>query len=60
MELTQKAFDLADKYRNPVLIMGDGLIGQMMEPVEHARLPARSHPAGKDLGGHRLEARLRP
>ena len=33
VELTQKAFDLADKYRNPVLIMGDGLIGQMMEPV---------------------------
>ena len=34
VELTQKAFDLADKYRNPVLVMGDGLIGQMMEPVE--------------------------
>ena len=34
VELTQQAFDLADKYRNPVLIMGDGLIGQMMEPVE--------------------------
>ena len=33
-ELTQKAFDLADKYRNPVLVLGDGLIGQMMEPVE--------------------------
>ena len=31
VELTQEAFDLADKYRNPVLIMGDGLIGQMME-----------------------------
>ncbi|MBI4706810.1 MAG: 3-methyl-2-oxobutanoate dehydrogenase subunit VorB [Candidatus Omnitrophica bacterium] len=27
------AFDLADKYRNPVMIMGDGLLGQMMEPV---------------------------
>jgi 2-oxoglutarate ferredoxin oxidoreductase subunit alpha len=34
VELTQNAFDLADKYRNPVLVMGDGLIGQMMEPVE--------------------------
>ena len=34
VELTQLAFDLADKYRNPVLVMGDGLIGQMMEPVE--------------------------
>ena len=33
-DLTQKAFDLADKYRNPVMILGDGLLGQMMEPVE--------------------------
>jgi 2-oxoglutarate ferredoxin oxidoreductase subunit alpha len=28
------AFDLSDKYRNPALILGDGMIGQMMEPVE--------------------------
>jgi 2-oxoglutarate ferredoxin oxidoreductase subunit alpha len=28
------AFDLADKYRNPVIILGDGMIGQMMEPLE--------------------------
>ena len=28
------AFDLADKYRNPVLILADGIVGQMMEPVE--------------------------
>ncbi len=34
--LVQDAFDLADYYRNPVLILGDGLIGQMMEPVEFA------------------------
>ncbi|MFA4839585.1 MAG: 3-methyl-2-oxobutanoate dehydrogenase subunit VorB [Candidatus Neomarinimicrobiota bacterium] len=27
-------FDLADKYRNPVIILTDGFIGQMMEPVE--------------------------
>ena len=33
MDLTILAFDLADKYRNPVMIMGDGLLGQMMEPV---------------------------
>jgi len=33
-DLVQDAFDLADFYRNPVLILGDGLIGQMMEPVE--------------------------
>lgn len=33
VELTQLAFDLADLYRNPVMVLGDGLIGQMMEPV---------------------------
>jgi 2-oxoglutarate ferredoxin oxidoreductase subunit alpha len=29
-----QAFPLAEKYRGPVMILGDGLIGQMMEPVE--------------------------
>ncbi len=33
-DLTPLAFHLADKYRNPVLILGDGILGQMMEPVE--------------------------
>lgn len=32
-DLTMEAFDLADIYRNPVMILGDGLLGQMMEPV---------------------------
>jgi 2-oxoglutarate/2-oxoacid ferredoxin oxidoreductase subunit alpha len=31
--LTMEAFDLADIYRTPVIVLGDGLIGQMMEPV---------------------------
>lgn len=34
VDLTQEAFDLADYYRIPVMIMGDGMLGQMMEPVE--------------------------
>lgn len=33
-DLVKTGFDLADKYRNPVMILGDGMIGQMMEPVE--------------------------
>lgn len=33
-DLVQDGFDLADKYRNPVMILGDGMLGQMMEPVE--------------------------
>lgn len=32
-DLTAQAFDLADQYRNPVMIVGDGLLSQMMEPV---------------------------
>jgi 2-oxoglutarate ferredoxin oxidoreductase subunit alpha len=34
VEMVMMAFPLAEKYRNPVMILGDGLIGQMMEPVE--------------------------
>lgn len=34
IDLMQDAFDLSDKYRNPVMLMGDGVLGQMMEPVE--------------------------
>lgn len=33
VDLTIKAFNVADDYRNPVMILGDGLLGQMMEPV---------------------------
>ena len=33
-DLTAKAFDLADKYRMPAMLLADGTIGQMMEPVE--------------------------
>ncbi|MFO7676038.1 MAG: 3-methyl-2-oxobutanoate dehydrogenase subunit VorB [bacterium] len=34
VDLMPLAFDRADRYRNPVLVIGDGMIGQMMEPVE--------------------------
>ena len=34
VDLTMDAFNLADKYTNPVMILGDGLLGQMMESVE--------------------------
>ncbi|UCD85431.1 MAG: 3-methyl-2-oxobutanoate dehydrogenase subunit VorB [Deltaproteobacteria bacterium] len=46
VDLTMDAFELADEYRNPVLVLGDGLLGQMMEPVEfksktHKKPPPR-------------------
>jgi len=43
--LMQHAFELADRYRNPVLILGDGMLGQMMEPVE---LASRANTVEKD------------
>jgi 2-oxoglutarate ferredoxin oxidoreductase subunit alpha len=33
-DYTYRAFDLADKYLMPVIILGDGMIGQMIEPIE--------------------------
>ena len=33
-DLTALAFELADRYRTPVVVMADGFVGQMMEPVE--------------------------
>ena len=32
-DLTSVAFDIADEYRTPVMLLGDGLMGQVMEPV---------------------------
>ncbi len=44
VDLTQEAFDIADQYRMPVMIMGDGMIGQMMEPVEFREVAKRQLP----------------
>ncbi|MFA7057578.1 MAG: 3-methyl-2-oxobutanoate dehydrogenase subunit VorB [Candidatus Cloacimonadales bacterium] len=33
-DMASESFDLADKYRIPVMILSDGMLGQMMEPVE--------------------------
>ena len=41
-ELTMRAFDKADEYRNPVMILTDGILGQMMEPfspLDYVRPP---------------------
>ncbi len=42
-ELMFLAFDLADKYRTPVIFLSDGMLGQMMEPLE-ARKPLPALP----------------
>lgn len=33
-DFTNKAFDLAEKYKNPVIILADGVLGQMVEPLQ--------------------------
>jgi 2-oxoglutarate ferredoxin oxidoreductase subunit alpha len=47
VEMVMRAFPLAEKYRNPVMILGDGLIGQMMEPVEFPD-HLKTKPSNKD------------
>jgi 2-oxoisovalerate ferredoxin oxidoreductase alpha subunit len=42
-DLTALAFDLADRYRNPVVVMADGFIGQMMEPVAFPQTATEPH-----------------
>lgn len=39
VDLTYKAFYLSQKYRNPVILLADGLLGQMMEPIEIGAYP---------------------
>lgn len=59
VDLTTNAFEVADYYRNPVMILGDGMIGQMMEPVEFKE-PVKRELTPKDwaltsTGGKRKE-----
>ena len=55
-DFTYEAFDLADKYRTPVLVLADGMIGQLMEGVllprekNRAELPARPWAVGHMAG----------
>lgn len=39
IDLTYRAFYLAQKYRNPVVLLADGLLGQMMEPASFGEYP---------------------
>ena len=39
--MVYEAFDIADQYRNPVVIMADGMIGQMMGAVDFDKMPAK-------------------
>ena len=42
--LTAQAFDLADIYQMPAMLLADGALGQMMEPVDFSAFPKREVP----------------
>lgn len=58
VDLVGEAFDVADMYRTPVMVMGDGMIGQMMEPVEFKEREARALPE-KDWAADGLNGRAK-
>ncbi len=58
-ELTFLSFELADIYRTPVIILADGILGQMMEPVEFRPHLGAEHPDIRHLGA-RQTSDLRP
>ncbi len=43
-ELTAKAFEFAEKYRNPVMILSDAILGQMKEPLILKKLKIKEYP----------------
>lgn len=62
VDMTYKAFDYADRDRNPVLILADGVIGTMMEPVELPEMKSDAEIAAIKEGkkkwaviGHKLD-----
>jgi 2-oxoglutarate ferredoxin oxidoreductase subunit alpha len=50
-DLTMDAFDLADQYRTPVMILADGMMGQMMEPVVFKEPKPRVYPENLMMRG---------
>jgi 2-oxoglutarate ferredoxin oxidoreductase subunit alpha len=50
-DLTMDAFDLADNYRTPAMILADGMMGQMMEPVVFKEPKRRQYPERYMLKG---------
>ena len=50
VDLTQLSFELAQKYRNPVMVAADGFMGQMMEAVEIHPSATRDDPADTTWG----------
>jgi 2-oxoglutarate ferredoxin oxidoreductase subunit alpha len=52
VDFAYKAFDLAEQYRMPAMILGDGLLGQMMEPVVFADVEVKAAEKPWATNGH--------
>ena len=57
VDLVEDGFDIADIYRTPVMIMADGMLGQMMEPVEFIDRPKKELPSKEDWEASGLKGR---
>ena len=57
VDLIQQSFDVAETYRNPVMVMGDGMLGQMMEPVEFREVEKRDIPSKDAWAANGLKGR---
>jgi 2-oxoglutarate/2-oxoacid ferredoxin oxidoreductase subunit alpha len=49
--LVADAFEIAERYRTPVMILADGVMGQAMEPIVPVYRNPERHPAGWELTG---------
>ncbi len=61
-EMTRDAFDISIKYRTPVMILTDGILGQMMEPAEIEKFNNNTYTRNKisELGWNLTGAKDRP
>lgn len=48
VDMIIEAFDVADQYRTPVMVVADGMIGQMMEPVDFEKERKQRNLPAKD------------
>lgn len=53
VDMAVKAFDKADEYRMPAMILADGLLGQMMEPVTFPEISAKAPEKPWAANGHK-------
>ncbi|MCX5715627.1 MAG: 3-methyl-2-oxobutanoate dehydrogenase subunit VorB [Candidatus Omnitrophica bacterium] len=58
-DMAKVSFDVAFKYRNPVIILTDGVLGQMSEPAEIKVIKTTATPGVEDLGWNLTGARGR-